>query len=109
MKLTITEAALKRIESYRENDQVLVIFYDTEDCGCGVNGVPALRLTKVNGEHLQPIECEGIPVFVHRQQSVFLEESMTLDFADNRFRLSSPNGMLNGFIPESSLLSEVDM
>ncbi|QDP40533.1 iron-sulfur cluster biosynthesis family protein [Radiobacillus deserti] len=60
-------------------------------------------------KRLTAVTCKEFPVFVHPKDSVFLEQDMTLDYNNQRFRLNSPSGMLNGFIPKNSLFMEVQI
>ncbi|QDP40534.1 iron-sulfur cluster biosynthesis family protein [Radiobacillus deserti] len=48
MQITLTETALNEIQSHKQSDEVLVIVYDTDDCGCAVNGIPSIRLNAVD-------------------------------------------------------------
>ncbi len=75
--------------------------YDTEDCGCGVNGMPTFELKDQIEDNEKRVSCDQFSVSVHYQQAVFFAKEMTLDFNGQTFRLSSPEGVLNPFIPPS--------
>lgn len=98
MKLTITDAAFEKLNESRAGGEYLVLFYDTDGCGCGVNGTAALRWKEAKEKRDIIVECERLPVLVDRQQAVFFEEELKLDFVQHLFRLSSSAGILNPFI-----------
>lgn len=46
MKLEITKQSLSKLHELNiDNRKYLLLLYDRDDCGCGVNGVPTIRLT----------------------------------------------------------------
>ncbi|MFC4404285.1 iron-sulfur cluster biosynthesis family protein [Gracilibacillus xinjiangensis] len=104
MELTITKQALDELQEYRkDNQQYLALTYDTEGCGCGVNGMPTIKWKKEEGTDYISITCEQLPVLVHYQQKVFFAKNMTLEFNGQTFRLTSPEGVLNPIIPTTVL------
>lgn len=106
MKLTITENAVSKIYEMNDvKDKYLLLRYDTDGCGCGVNGVPTLEIVAEKDEDHIDIENPTIPTIVNKMQSVFFAENMKLDFVNGMFRLSSPDGILNPFIPTNSVCS----
>ncbi|UOQ85937.1 iron-sulfur cluster biosynthesis family protein [Gracilibacillus salinarum] len=98
MKLTITEQALEKLNTLASTPFILALTYDTEDCGCGVNGMPTVAIKDQPTEYDQPVECDQLEAVVHKQQAVFFSKEMKLDYNGATFRLSSPNEMLNPFI-----------
>lgn len=104
MRLTVTPEA---IEKLKRNDMTsyryLVLWYDTEGCGCGVNGVPTIRYTNEKLANYLEVENEFYPTLIHQQQATFFAADMKLDFANGTFRLSSPEGILNPFISQQSI------
>ncbi|SDJ66087.1 iron-sulfur cluster biosynthesis family protein [Sediminibacillus albus] len=104
MHLAITDTALQKIyELMTEKEYYLQLFYDTEGC-CGVNGVPTLRLSADTWPDYVKVHNKHMDVVIHPQQAAFFEKEMTLDFRNHTFRLSSPQGILNGFISPNDLL-----
>ncbi|GGA67669.1 iron-sulfur cluster biosynthesis family protein [Ornithinibacillus halotolerans] len=99
MKLTITELAMDKINELKgSSNPYLLLQYDTDGCGCGVNGVPTIDFVADKYETHMEVENESIPTIVDKMQSVFFAENMKLDFVNGMFRLSGPEGMLNPFI-----------
>ncbi|SDL64246.1 iron-sulfur cluster biosynthesis family protein [Sediminibacillus halophilus] len=108
MHLTITEAALNRLQQEMKEDKqgFLQIYYDTEGC-CGVNGVPTIRWRGFKHPDDLEVENEHLSVIIHPQQATFFEKEMTLDFNQQTFRLTSPQGILNGFVSPGELKKDV--
>lgn len=99
MKLTITLEAEQKLMDIRTNDSSLVLWYDTEGCGCGVNGLPTIQLVSEKQDYYQELASNTIiPSFIDSRQAVFFSEDMKLDIRNGVFRLSSPEGILNPFI-----------
>ncbi|WP_181350013.1 iron-sulfur cluster biosynthesis family protein [Thalassobacillus sp. CUG 92003] len=108
MKLNITgraEATLRQLAP--PEDALLRLDYDSEGCGCGVNGVPVVRWTRRTDEWDEPVDNPLFDVIVHRQEAVFFQPEMKLDFINNAFRLSSPQGILNPIISPQTVVKEV--
>lgn len=99
MKLRITDEAKQRLEQMKDPDRPIIrLFYDTEGCGCGVNGLPTIRLENKERDTDQKVDNEDYPVIIDQQQAIFFKKDMKLDFAKGTFRLSSPDGILNPII-----------
>ncbi|MBM7552383.1 iron-sulfur cluster biosynthesis family protein [Thalassobacillus pellis] len=110
MKLTITDSAKIQLESLRgEEHPYLRLFYDTDDCGCGVNGVPTVRWTSHRTEWDKSIESTDYSVIVHKQQAIFFSEKLKLDAYGGALRLSSPEGILNPAISGREIVKEEEM
>ncbi|MFC7060531.1 iron-sulfur cluster biosynthesis family protein [Halobacillus seohaensis] len=109
MNLTITAVAHEQLQQLQANNyQALRLFYDTEDMGCGVNGLPTIRLTNlIYKDTDREVENEEYHVIIDHQQATFFKKEMKLDFIKGTFRLSSPEGILNPVIPTVSVKKEV--
>ncbi|MBM7598053.1 uncharacterized protein YqkB [Virgibacillus halotolerans] len=104
MKLTVTPEAAAQLQPL--NDQTyryLLLWYDIDDCGCGVNGVPTIRYTNEKSASHMEIENAEYPTLIHKQQAIFFADDLKLDFANGTFRLSSPEEILNPFIAQASV------
>ncbi|WP_394217773.1 iron-sulfur cluster biosynthesis family protein [Halobacillus trueperi] len=100
MKLRITEEAKQQLEQIQDPERPLIrLFYDTEGCGCGVNGLPTIRLEKEERPTDLKVENDDYSVIIDDQQATFFKKEMKLDFMRGTFRLSSPDGILNPIIP----------
>ena len=70
----------------------LRLIYDTEGCGCAVNGIPGLRIIDQPDEDDMPLGSGGsVAMFMNRRQEVFFENRMKLDVTPDQyaFRLDS--------------------
>lgn len=102
VKITITEQAIEQLRRVRGNKYVKLI-YDTDDCGCAVNGVPMLLLVDQVDEHDVAIETNDMPIWMEKHRLIFFDDEMTIDVVDGAgcFQLKSPNQILN---PRMSLM-----
>ncbi|MDL4840726.1 iron-sulfur cluster biosynthesis family protein [Aquibacillus rhizosphaerae] len=110
MKLTLTSSAIEKInELNKANHNYIWLYYDTDDCGCGVSGMPSVRLTNSTDDAFESVENDNgeYEVIIHKQQAVFFANQLTLDHLGNSFRLSSPEGILNPIIPDNDLVKGV--
>lgn len=105
MKLSITDRAREKIvEVNKEKKDYLLLAYDADGCGCGVNGLPTIRLKDTKDTSFEHVDCEEMDTIVHYQQKTFFAQEMKLDYNGATFRLSSPNEMLNPIISVQSLM-----
>jgi uncharacterized protein YqkB len=103
MHLHISETAAERLKPYM-NDQpehAFHLIYDTEGCGCAVNGVPTLKWLPNNHDNQKKyitISELPIPVRVTENDAIFFEEKMYLDFTASNlcYRLSGPGQIYHG-------------
>ncbi|MFF2448704.1 iron-sulfur cluster biosynthesis family protein [Neobacillus sp. NPDC058068] len=99
MEITITEAAAKKInERTKGQEGYLKLKYDTDGCGCAVNGVVALWFVPEVEEDEIAIETNDKTVYLEKSKMVFFDEQMKIDFSQttNCFQLKSPQQILNG-------------
>lgn len=58
MHITFTRSAAEKLSSYYEGDtRKLKLLYDTDGCGCAVNGVPALQLITEPSETISKLRA----------------------------------------------------
>ncbi|MFZ0368302.1 MAG: iron-sulfur cluster biosynthesis family protein [Halobacillus sp.] len=99
MKLRITDEAKKKLEDMKDPSRPIIrLYYDTEGCGCGVNGLPTIRFTDQILKTDNLVVNAEYKVIIDNQQATFFKPDMKLDFIKNSFRLSSPDGILNPII-----------
>jgi uncharacterized protein YqkB len=99
MKINITEAAIEKInERTADRKGFLKLKYDTDGCGCAVNGVIALWFVPILEQDDIAIETNDQLVYVEKAKTVFLDDEMKIDFSPtaNCFQLKSPQQILNG-------------
>lgn len=93
MKLELTPLAERKLhEKIGTAAGKIRLIYDTDGCGCAVNGVPGLEIINETAPDDIAVETEGaIPFYVHDKQQVFFEELMKLDGHESTyaFRLDS--------------------
>lgn len=99
MKLQITGEAMHQLEKLKDPERPMIrLFYDTEGCGCGVNGLPTIRLDNERRDTDRNVDNDAYEVIIDHQQATFFKPEMKLDFKKGSFRLSSPDGILNPII-----------
>jgi uncharacterized protein YqkB len=99
VEIVITEAAAEKIRKRTEGrDGFLKLKYDTDGCGCAVNGVAALWFVSEIEDTDIAIETNDRTIYVEKSKTVFFDEQMKIDFSDssNCFQLKSPQQILNG-------------
>ncbi|MDQ0213773.1 uncharacterized protein YqkB [Oikeobacillus pervagus] len=97
MKIAITEEATRKLAEKMKNKEIWIkLKYDTEGCGCSVDGVPTLWLVPEKGEDDDAIQTNSFPILVERSKMIFYDEQLTIGLSDvGTFKLSSPNEILN--------------
>lgn len=105
MQITFTTEALARIHQVLEANGPevpprLKLAYDSEGCGCAVNGVPALWI--VNDPDGDDVEASGSSyrVLFDRKHEVFFDDALTVDYNVSRraFTLKSKQQIYNSMM-----------
>jgi uncharacterized protein YqkB len=99
VELKINEIAVEKInERIQNRDGYLKLKYDTDGCGCAVNGVVVLWFVPELEADDIAIETNDRTVYVEKSKLIFYDEQMSIDFskATNCFQLKSPGQFLNG-------------
>jgi uncharacterized protein YqkB len=99
MEITITRAAAEKIaEKIAGREGFLKLKYDTEGCGCAVNGVAALWFVPEVEDTDIAIETNSQTLYVEKSKMVFFDDQMMIDFSPSThwFQLKSPQQILNG-------------
>ncbi|BBW95715.1 iron-sulfur cluster biosynthesis family protein [Geobacillus icigianus] len=102
VNITFTEAAKQTLTPIvAKSGRQLKLNYDTDGCGCLVDGVPALWLVDKADEDDVVVETNFVPVLVERPRLIFFDEEMTIDIKPGTtvFQLKSPRQILNGHMP----------
>ncbi|WP_164716301.1 iron-sulfur cluster biosynthesis family protein [Paenibacillus whitsoniae] len=98
MNITFTESAVARLTpSLKEPGTFLRLVFDTEGCGCSVNGVPTLWLVSETAAGDLSAATNFVPVYYKAKDEIFFEEHMKLDFneATKSYILKSNNQIYN--------------
>lgn len=99
MEIVITDSAAAKLKEKTKNlNGFLKLKYDTDGCGCAVNGVVALWFVPDLEDDDIAIETNAQTIYVEKAKTVFLDEKMKLDYSQttNWFKLSSDQEILNG-------------
>jgi uncharacterized protein YqkB len=99
MEIIITDPAAAKIKEKTKDVQgFLKLKYDTEGCGCAVDGVAALWFVPELEDDDIGIETNAQTIYVEKAKTVFFDEKMKLDYSEttNWFKLSSDQQILNG-------------
>lgn len=79
MKMTLNALAEKIIaDTMGQKPGMLRLVYDTENCGCGMSGVPGVHIVSEPGAYDIPLESDSYPFWVDKMQAVFFENELTL-------------------------------
>ncbi|RJS59613.1 iron-sulfur cluster biosynthesis family protein [Bacillus sp. PK3_68] len=97
MEIHITEQAAGKLSDKLGGGKYLKLYYDTEGCGCGVNGIPTLWITTEVSAGDVEIQTNAMSVYVEKSQMLFYADRLTIGLSGaNHYRLSSPGEILNG-------------
>ncbi|NBJ70230.1 MULTISPECIES: iron-sulfur cluster biosynthesis family protein [Clostridia] len=108
MELLITDKAWGELEAIQpQTSSYLLLWYDTEGCGCGVNGMATIRFVKQRKSSYKCVFNPRMLTFVEEQQEIFFSDKLTLDYEHGLFRLKSQEGILNPFISKHQLITKV--
>ncbi len=99
MEIIMTKPAAERInEKTNGKTGYLKLIYDTEGCGCAVDGIAALRFVSELDDDDLLIKTNDSPIYIEKRKMIFFDEKMTIDISQstNCFMLKSPQQILNG-------------
>ncbi|MBD0380454.1 iron-sulfur cluster biosynthesis family protein [Paenibacillus sedimenti] len=83
MKITFTDSAIQRLTPALVDGQALLkLVFDTEGCGCSVNGVPTLWLVDTGSEGDVSADAEPFQLVYKAKDEIFFEENMKIDYQD---------------------------
>ncbi|MGN1402065.1 MAG: iron-sulfur cluster biosynthesis family protein [Bacillus sp. (in: firmicutes)] len=101
MEIEFDKAAIDQIFQMTEGKQgILKLIYDTEDCGCGNDGISTLWfIAEAEGDECL-LETGAGPVLVDRNNMIYMAECLKISWLSEHgcFRLSSPEGILNPYM-----------
>jgi uncharacterized protein YqkB len=87
-----SEEAMRTIrERYGADATTWKLVYDTEGCGCAVNGVPALWAVDAAEPGSAEAESNGLRLLYEPKHAIFFDERMSITYLPdaNSFRLAS--------------------
>ncbi|UJF36029.1 iron-sulfur cluster biosynthesis family protein [Paenibacillus hexagrammi] len=80
MKVIFTEAAIDKLTPVLQHGSMLRLVFDTEGCGCSVNGVPTLWIVAEPSSGDTAIEAEPFQMSIHTKDEIYFEELMKIDY-----------------------------
>lgn len=97
MNIRLTpQAELKLINKLGDRPGIIRLIYDTEGCGCAVNGVPGLRIVdEPTSEDISVETGSSVPIIINRRQAVFFEDTMRLDASPAAYSFSLDSSAQN--------------
>jgi uncharacterized protein YqkB len=102
VNITFTDKAIKQLTPIlTQAGRMLKLKYDTDGCGCLVDGVIALWLVDEADDDDIAVETNFVPVLVEKSRLVFYDEVMTIDVVEgtSSFLLKSSGQILNPRMP----------
>lgn len=95
MNIKLTPEAKRTLkESLGNRPGTVRLIYDTEGCGCAVNGVPGLQIVDAPSHEDAGVATDGsVAMVIRRKHEVFFEEQLKLDVQPGTatYRLTSRN------------------
>ncbi|MCD8501081.1 MAG: hypothetical protein LRY71_04605 [Bacillaceae bacterium] len=100
MKISISDCAATEIRSRMKRDDVaFTLVYDTEGCGCAVNGVPILVVTTMNESKLSHVDSNIFTFYINEKHKIFFEELMEIDCQNHQLILKSTQQIYTQHLP----------
>lgn len=102
MNITFTDKAIEQLTPIlAQTGGMLKLKYDTDGCGCLVNGVIALALVDEADDDDIAVETNFVPVLLEKSRLVFYDDTMTIDVVEGIgcFQLKSPGQILSPRMP----------
>lgn len=97
MHITFTDSAKQQLSYLYDGNVLLSLVYDTEGCGCAVNGVPTLWLVSEAESTDSEAEAEPFKVIYSPKHEIFFEENLKIDYdiSKKSYILKSNNQIYN--------------
>lgn len=91
MRIQFSEQAIHAIGERLGDHGFLKLTYDSDGCGCAVNGVPALWIVSETTPDDEQMDSNGPAIWISKHQKVFFEDEMKIDVIplSKVYRLSS--------------------
>ncbi|MGM9927446.1 MAG: iron-sulfur cluster biosynthesis family protein [Bacillus sp. (in: firmicutes)] len=101
MRIEWDEMAIQQLESLKKGKAGFVkLIYDSEDCGCGDDGVSTLwYISEPEGNEIE-IETNIGRMLVDKDKVVYLDDEMKIAWVPeyNCFRLTTKKGIITPFM-----------
>ncbi|MGO4887180.1 iron-sulfur cluster biosynthesis family protein [Anaerobacillus sp. MEB173] len=99
MKLMFTDMAMLQIKKRIKEEKMfqLKLTYDSDDCGCAVNGISFLQVIEQPNKNDKKLITNFVPTYIEQRHEIFFDEEMKVEFDERSyaFRLSSPQQIIN--------------
>lgn len=74
MKIMFTDSAIERLTPYMDQGEALLkLAFDTEGCGCSVNGVPTLWLVSEESPNDLTAETNALKLIYSSNDEIFMK------------------------------------
>lgn len=101
MEIVWEEQAIRSLKRLTDGKQGYVkLIYDSEDCGCGDDGMSTLWfISEPEGNEIV-VETNIGEMLVDKDKLVYMDDEMTIAWVEdfNSFRLKNKNGIINPFM-----------
>jgi uncharacterized protein YqkB len=104
VEIIFTDKAIEKLKPILSHtNKQLKLKYDTDGCGCAVNGVTTLWLVEQADKDDIVVETNFVPILLEKSRLIFYDETMTIDTVESVgcFQLKSPSEIMN---PRMSLV-----
>lgn len=101
MKILWDDVAKQKLESLTDGkDGFVKLIYDSEDCGCGDDGVTTLWYISEPEGNEDVIDTNIGKMLVDKDKTIYMAEDMKIVWVEdyNSFRLTTSNGIINPFM-----------
>jgi uncharacterized protein YqkB len=97
MQITFTDAAIQHLEPVVSKDAALKLVFDSDDCGCAMNGVPVLWIVPEAGPKDLHAEASPFELVYSPEHEIFFEDRMKIDYRpeSRSYMLKSNNQIYN--------------
>jgi uncharacterized protein YqkB len=84
MFISFSASAVRKLSPYLEDGSAKLKFlYDTEGCGCGMSGVPALQLVSSLSTYDREAQGEPFAFYYEPHHEVFYNEPLRIDYNES--------------------------
>lgn len=97
MQITFTDTAIGQLKPLLNDKSLLKLVFDSEGCGCAMNGVPTLWIVPEADPKDLKAEASPFRLVYNPKHEVFFEGAMKIDFhpRNKSYILKSDNQIYN--------------
>lgn len=84
MFISFTASAVRKLSPYLEDgSSKLKLLHDTEGCGCGMSGVPALQLVSAPSAYDRETQGDPFAFYYEPHHEIFYNEPLRIDYNES--------------------------